>query len=171
MGDVLATTSRTASDRAERERQAERRMSGATFQEIADKVGYNSKQAAHAVVQRLLRDMVNDGVRELRLLQVHRLQDLLASVWRNAVDPEADRPDRPGEIQTPSQHLAYVKQARSLIKDLRDLHGLDQELPAQELLAEGMVFINDDTMAVVKAMRATGVTGEEIETWLRSRGG
>jgi len=160
-----------APDSVERVRQAlELRSSGATFQEIADECGYHSKQAAHAAVKRGLRDLQTDGVRELRVIQTLQLEELLRSVWANAIDPEAERPDQPGVPQSPKEHLAHVQVARALTKDLIDLHGLAEDAPVDELLEENTIILGgsrEKYVERIKWMRAAGLTGDDMEALCR----
>lgn len=169
--DPPLDTSPRAVEIAEMTRQAlELRKAGLTYDEIAKNVGFNSPQTAHAHVAKALRELPMDGVMELRTLQIQRTHDLLKSVWRNAFNPKAMRPDDPSTVQSPSMHLAYVRQAQSLIRDLREIMGLDQDLPSEELMAEGAVFVeSDDVIELLVAMKAKKVTGGDVEAWMRTR--
>lgn len=169
--DPPLDTSPRAIEIAEMTRQAlELRKAGSTYDEIAKAVGFGSPQAAHAHVAKALRDLPMDGVMELRTLQIQRTHDLLKSVWRNAYNPRAGRPDDPNTPQSPAMHLAYVRQAQSLIRDLREIMGLDQDLPVEELMAEGAVFVESpDVLEILVAMKAKKVSGGDVEAWLRNR--
>ena len=136
----------------------EMKVGGATYQAIADQCGYGSKQAAHQAVTRALRDLPVDGARELRQVQIERLDALLASVWPNAINAEAERPGRPGEVQTPAEHIAYLNAALGIMSDIRDLMGLDFDNGmVDEATDQGMVVIGgtkEQYMAALEAMTA-----------------
>lgn len=154
-------------DPVERVRQAvELRKSGATFQEIADELGWNSKQAAHAAVSKALRDDVSDGVPELRVLTHLRLHDLLNSIWPNAIDAAAERPDKPSVRQSNAQHLANVRAAREIIDDLIDLQGLAGAGPVDEPPEENTIILRgpwDKYDERIKWMKTAGLTSDQVE--------
>ena len=61
------------------------RMSGATLQAIADRLGYHSRQAAWAATKRLLDRQEREVAAEWRVLHVARLERLLMAVWTDAI--------------------------------------------------------------------------------------
>lgn len=68
-------------------------IAGVDYQTIADKVGYNSRQAAHAAVKSALIDTLRPPADELRQMQLARLDDMIKYLWSqvskgnyNAVD-------------------------------------------------------------------------------------
>lgn len=75
-------TSKRRIEAKERVAQAiELRKAGATYQRIADTVGYNSEQAAHKAVTDALVAMLREPAEELRLLEVERLDSLFLSAF------------------------------------------------------------------------------------------
>jgi hypothetical protein len=54
----------------------EKRMEGKTFQEIADELGYASKQAAHKAVTTALNDTISEKAEQYRTLELRRLDKM-----------------------------------------------------------------------------------------------
>jgi len=80
---------------AERERKAlELRKAGATFDQIAEQCGYADKSGAFYAIKRALSDIVPPAVEELRTLDSERLDRLLLSVWKQALDGDLKAVDR-----------------------------------------------------------------------------
>ena len=70
---------------ADRERQAlELRKAGASFQAIADKLGWADPSVAHKAVVRALANTIQQPADELRPLEAERLDRLLLAVWPDA---------------------------------------------------------------------------------------
>ena len=70
---------------ADKERQAlELRKAGASFQAIADKLGYADPSGAHRAVVRALANTIQQPADELRPLEAERLDRLLLAVWPDA---------------------------------------------------------------------------------------
>jgi len=68
-------------------------MSGATLQQIADRLGYASRQAAWKATTSLLERQEQAVSGEWRAFQVARLERLLVAVWQKALDGD----DRAGQ--------------------------------------------------------------------------
>jgi len=75
-------------DVLDRERRVvELRRSGATFEEIAESVGYaNHAGALHAYHRAMKRVLVNAGTEELRQLELSRLDKLQETLWPRAME-------------------------------------------------------------------------------------
>jgi hypothetical protein len=87
-------TSRNAA-LANKERQAlELRMAGASFDQIAQKLGYSEKGAAHRAVTRALISTVKPAADELRELETARLDRLLLAFWPAALEGDEKAADR-----------------------------------------------------------------------------
>jgi len=56
-------------------------LSGADYQTIADKVGYNSRQAAWKAVKSALDKSIRHAADEVRVMQIARLDKMLVSIW------------------------------------------------------------------------------------------
>jgi len=79
----------------QRERDAlELRRAGATYDAIADRLGYTNRGAAYKAVQRGLRRTIQEPADELRQLEVERLDRLLTAVWRSAMGGNLGAVDR-----------------------------------------------------------------------------
>jgi hypothetical protein len=91
------------------------RKTGASWDEIAEVIGYPTARAALVSVERTLeKDLLTDeGKKFMRRLASERLDRLLRGVWTKAIDP--GNPD----------HLQAVDRARQLIDRHARLHGLD----------------------------------------------
>jgi hypothetical protein len=80
---------------AEKRRQAvELRKAGATFEEIAQAVGYGSKGAAYRAVETELRNAVREPVRELIELETARLDLMLRALWPSVARGQLGAIDR-----------------------------------------------------------------------------
>lgn len=90
------------------------RMSGASWADIAQALGFPTARAALTATERALVRQLDESDREkMRLLAGARLERLLRSIWQKAIDP-AD-PDQ----------MAAVTRARELIDRHAKLFGLD----------------------------------------------
>lgn len=92
------------------------RIAGATYEEVADELGYRDGNTARVAIERELGRWAQEKPEErerLRTLASARLDALLRSVWDKATD-SAD-----------PEHLASVKVALSLVDRSVKLHGLD----------------------------------------------
>lgn len=90
------------------------RIAGASWDEIAEVIGYPSGRDALVATERALekelRDLSKDSMRQMA---GRRLERLLRGVWPKAIDP--DNPEQ----------LPAVGKAREIIADHRKLFGLD----------------------------------------------
>jgi len=68
-------------------------MSGATLQQIADRLGYNSRQAVWKATTSLLERQEREVTAEWRAFHLARLERLLLAVWQDALDGD----DRAGK--------------------------------------------------------------------------
>lgn len=91
------------------------RVAGASWDEIAQVVGYpTGRQALVATERALERELQTDGSqRHLRSMASRRLERLLRSVWTKAIDEKHP------------EHLQAVDRARQLIDRHAKLYGLD----------------------------------------------
>ena len=91
------------------------RMAGATWEEVAESMGFPSARAAIVATERALEKELKteESQRQMRTLAGKRLERLLRSVWTKAINP--DDPD----------HLTAVDKARQLIDRHAKLYGLD----------------------------------------------
>lgn len=97
------------------------RMSGASLQEICDaEIGYSSRGAVSNAIQAALKREICETVNEYRTLAQLRLERLLRANWPIALNPGHPK------------FLAASENCRRLIKDLRDLFGLDAPIRFQD---------------------------------------
>lgn len=90
------------------------KQAGATWEEIAEIVGYPSGRAAHNAVELALeRELQSEwSKRHMRTLMSKRLEKLLRAVWGKATDPNCP------------EQLAAVREARGIMTDDAKLQGL-----------------------------------------------
>lgn len=91
------------------------KLSGATWEEVAEASGFPTARAAVIAVERALeRQLKNDTSKEkMRTLAGQRLERLLRSCWVKAIDPENP------------EHLVALTKAREIIDRHAKLYGLD----------------------------------------------
>jgi hypothetical protein len=59
---------------------------GSSYAQIATEVGFSHRGSAHRAVSKALAKREIDAVDDLRLLELHRLDSLQASLWAKAMD-------------------------------------------------------------------------------------
>lgn len=70
---------------AEKVRKAiELRKAGATYEKIAEALGYENRSGAYKIVISALRDLVQEPARELRTLEAERLDSMTLALWARA---------------------------------------------------------------------------------------
>ena len=91
------------------------KLAGATWDEIAEVIGYpTARQALIAVERALERELKTENSQaKMRTLAGQRLERLLRSVWSKAIDPNHP------------EHLTAVTKARELVDRHAKLYGLD----------------------------------------------
>lgn len=62
----------------------ELRKAGVPYTTIAERLGWNSPQAAHKAVQKAMKSMVQDSVDEVKQIQLERLDHLFMLAWAKA---------------------------------------------------------------------------------------
>lgn len=78
-------TSRRAAQARERMKQAlELRKAGATYDQIAQRLGYAASGAAYTAVATAIKDITRAPAEELRTLELERLDALMLAVWNKA---------------------------------------------------------------------------------------
>lgn len=79
----------------DKERQAlELRKAGASFDQIAERLGYSDRSGAHRAVSRALQSVLKEPAEELRALEAERLDRLLLAFWNDALDGDVKAADR-----------------------------------------------------------------------------
>ena len=69
-------------------RALELRLSGETFNSIAEKLGYASMSGAHKAVQSALKKTLQQPADEVRKMELERLDALLSAMWPHRHKPE-----------------------------------------------------------------------------------
>ena len=82
---MTQTTRRAIEDRTKALTALQVRMSGATLQQVADRVGYNSRQSVWNAIKRVLDHDDHVVASEFRAMHVARLERLLLGVWNAAI--------------------------------------------------------------------------------------
>lgn len=90
------------------------RIAGANYTEIAKTLGYTSANQARVSVETALAATAGEADREqLRFVEARRLERLLRSLWRKALD------------ESNEEHLAAIRTALAIIDRHARLYGLD----------------------------------------------
>lgn len=113
---------------AERQQQAWRlRLAGQTYAQIAAELGYADASGAYRAIQQARRSNIIEPNRELRELEIARLDELLSAVWERAMTGDEGAIDRVLKIQQRRASLLGLDAAPKLPE--KDLDGLiEQEL-------------------------------------------
>lgn len=108
------------------------KMAGLSFDEIAAQLGYCNRGAAYKAFARAMENTIQEPADEYRTLTKDRLERLLQSSWGAALRGD----------------LRAIDACRKIIKDLRDLFGLDapirikDETPPDETLKAEIAALN-----------------------------
>lgn len=91
------------------------RLAGATWNEVAEVIGYPTARQALVATERALEKELHteESQEQLRALAGKRIERLLRGVWTKAIDPASP------------EHLLAVDRARQLIDRHAKLYGLD----------------------------------------------
>lgn len=66
------------------------RISGHSYQEIADKIGYSGPGAVYNLIQKAVKDTIQEPADELRQIELERLNRIWRSLWTVVTDPEGN---------------------------------------------------------------------------------
>lgn len=148
---------RTAAERraADAELRAKERQAvallqaGATYQQIADRLGYASTSSAFDAVQRGL-EGVATATEEVRRLELSRLDALLLSWWQAALGT----PAAAGRAATPPDSQAFANVMRIMERRAK-LLGLDKpyEIDIEQLARAAAIALGEDPDEAVFAAR------------------
>ncbi len=84
----------------ERQRQGlELRKAGATYQQIADQLGYKHASSASKAVKKALDSLVTDSAEDLRVIEVARLNHMMLAIWDRIQGGDLKAIDRGLRIQ------------------------------------------------------------------------
>lgn len=70
------------------------RLAGARYDDIAQALGYNSRQAVHDAVQRMLRDLPAENPEHIKNMEMARLDRLQQGLWPLALNGNQGAIDR-----------------------------------------------------------------------------
>jgi hypothetical protein len=88
------TSPRRLSVAEKRRRALDLRKAGASFDRIAQEVGYKSKGAAYNAVKAALEETLREPAAEVRKLELERLDRLFLVVWARALNGDKEALDR-----------------------------------------------------------------------------
>lgn len=133
------------------------RLSGASYQEVAETVGYKSPELARKAVNTVLAAGVRDEDRARhRELATNRLSSLLKAIWEKAHNTEA------------TDQLPAVRAARELVREIATLQGayMPQEViihnPTSSQLMEWINKVAQIQMPDVKEIDPFDVVDAEV---------
>lgn len=110
-----STTSPRRIEAAEKRRRAlQLRKAGATFDQIAEQVGYDNKGNAYRAVNQELADLPKEDAAELRDLEMARLDSLLTAMWPKAIGGNGWAVDRVLRIMERRARLAGLDQPEQI---------------------------------------------------------
>ena len=123
-GGSRSSTSSRAISAAQKQRKAlELRRAGASFDVIAQQVGYSSTGGAYKAVQTGLKKLVREPGESVRKLELERLDRLLLAVWHKAVNGDLGALDRALKI------IAKRCEIEGVNAPVRVKHGGDDDSP------------------------------------------
>lgn len=121
----------------EKERQVlELRRAGASFEEIATRVGYRNRAAAHKAYRRAISRVLKEPAEDVRDLELDRLDRLLMGVWAKASRGELGAVDRALRIGERRARLLGLDFADGMLE--RQVRIAEQQ---GELLAGGLTWL------------------------------
>jgi hypothetical protein len=110
------------------------RMAGASFQAIADRVGYSGPSGAYAAFQNALRRLVVENPDEARLMELVRL---------DAVQIETFRMAQQGQLSAVDRYLK-ISEARRKLTGLDAPQKIDVETPGGPIVVREIVIRGPD---------------------------
>jgi len=127
-----------------KERQAlDLRLAGATFDAIAERLGYADRSGAQRAVERAMTSTLQEPADQLRELQAARLDRLLLAIWPTALDGDAKA----------------IAQARGLIDQLCKLLGLNAPTKVD---VDATVAVDPGEIEIVQRIRAWRAARDQV---------
>lgn len=123
------------------------RKAGWTYPEIAKQLKYASVEGARKAVMKGMKELGNDGVQELREMNVARLEHLLSIVW-----PSANAGD----------HKSIIM-AQSIINDLNRISGGEVVNPGTVNNNVGVVVVDGDKEEFIRHLQAMAGEADALE--------
>ena len=128
----------------------ELRRAGMTFDQIADKTGYNDRAAAHKAYKSALNRTFQQPAAEVRELEADRLDRLQLAVWARALRGDLAAVDRVLRISERRARLLGLDHSDGIAE--RQLH-LEQEKVRLVAVAVGRMF---DALELTAEQREAG---------------
>ncbi len=145
-GESLSSPRRIAA-KFRQQQALELRLAGVTFQTIADRLGYATRDGAHKAISAALQATIQQPADELRAVDVERLDKLTQAVWIRAIG---------GDLQAIDRCLKILAQrARLLGLDLGAEHAPAQTLlPGQREVTMRIVYDDPPSLPPVPILEA-----------------
>lgn len=137
--------------KARRIQALELKLSGMTYQAIADEMGYTDKSQPQNLIQRALDHVEARQVDELRDIEGARLDRLNRVAWSILLDAKT----------TPETRLKAVGQALRVSERRSRLYGLDA--PVKVAIDQGAQAELEDALALLRDVVLGEVTGSSVE--------
>lgn len=132
----MATHTAVSAETIEKERQVlELRRAGVTFDEIATRVGYADRGAAHKAYKRALARTLQQPAAEIRELEADRLDRLLVAVWARALRGDLAAVDRVIRLMERRSRLLGLDHADGIAERQIELEEGKAQLVVQAFLA------------------------------------
>lgn len=140
----------------EKQRRAmEMRKAGATFEAIAQALGYASASGAHNAVKNAMNTLIQEPAEDLRTVQYERLNHMLVMLW-----PKVNSGDE-----------RAIAQAQSLMRDMNELMGANLPRKTEvDVSVQGAIIVADvDSGDYIAAMQKVAA-GAIVHNGMRAIG-
>lgn len=94
MGRETTASPRRAQAADKRRQALELRLEGATFEQIAEQIGYRNRSTAYRAVTSAIQNVGHEQAEQLRDLDLTRLDKLMTAVWPKALQGDMHAVDR-----------------------------------------------------------------------------
>lgn len=135
------TSPRRIAAKERAKRALELRQAGATYEEIAEALGYEDRSGPYRAVKNALEELPREAAVELRRLEAMRLDRLQRAIWVRALGSGGDVPVPPD--------LRAVDRVLEIQKRRANLFGLDAPKRTEVTGAEGGPIEIEDAKAVL----------------------
>lgn len=131
----------------QRERQAkalELRKAGATYAQIAKRLGYTSPQGAASSIKRALDRMIQEPAEEVRKMEYERLNHILLVLWPRVQIGE----------------LPAIDRAMRVMERIALLMGVHHQAPETQNVQNNVIVIDGDNAGYVEALKSLKKSAE-----------
>lgn len=176
----IRTSPRSIAARQRARDAVELRKAGASYRQIADRLGYKSSASAYSAVRRALEKTLREPTDELREIELQRLDALLVALWPARMRlkrPEFPTPENPSRTPEEVPDLRVISQIMRIGDRRAQLLGMytynvRQETEVRHTIdADIQVFLENvekDPEAKRAMLEATAAIPEEW--WAQLRG-